>query len=179
MYELTELDYEKARNIAWKLCKSQPAYFEDCVQRAHLTLWRKSLEYDPEFGVSNFWCFAYKGVEGAVKDALRLLTGSRRKIRRSFVSIDSLSKNLEAVSVDFLLPSVPAHSYEVALDKALDKLLPRHREVIIRYYFEGQTCEEIGEQMGFNQTRASQIRRAALAKLHAQMKPNTGQVVFN
>jgi RNA polymerase sigma factor (sigma-70 family) len=177
MYELTELDYEKARNIAWKLCKSQPAYFEDCVQRAHLKLWQKSIQYDPEVGVSSFWRFAYEAVEGAVKDTLRLLTGSRRKIKSSFVSIDSLTRSvnfdLPDTKADYILPPVAAHNYEVGLERALSKLLPRHREVIIRYYFEGQTCEEIGEQMGFNQTRASQIRRVALDKLQEQMRDVT------
>jgi RNA polymerase sigma factor for flagellar operon FliA len=46
------------------------------------------------------------------------------------------------------------------------KTLPvRHRQVIHNYYSGGKTMREIGEHLGVNESRVSQIHKAALERM--------------
>ena len=54
---------------------------------------------------------------------------------------------------------------ESVLAAALGELPPRYREVITHYYNGGKTMREIGEAMGVNESRVSQIHKAALERL--------------
>ena len=51
------------------------------------------------------------------------------------------------------------------LAKAMQSLPERYKMVIERYYVGGKTMREIGDSMGINESRVSQIHRAALDKM--------------
>jgi RNA polymerase sigma factor for flagellar operon FliA len=53
-----------------------------------------------------------------------------------------------------------------ALDKVMSVLPPRYRRVIQLYYDAEKTMKEIGQEMGINESRVSQIHKAALEKLN-------------
>jgi RNA polymerase sigma factor for flagellar operon FliA len=54
---------------------------------------------------------------------------------------------------------------ESVLATAMSTLPPRYREVIHHYYTGGKTMREIGESLGVNESRVSQIHKAALERM--------------
>ena len=57
------------------------------------------------------------------------------------------------------------------LDRAISTLPTRHRHVLHLYDFEEWTMKQIGIQLGVDESRVSQIRAAALARLQVQLAP--------
>ena len=57
-----------------------------------------------------------------------------------------------------------------ALATAMSSLPPRHRQVIHNYYTGGKTMREIGESMGVNESRVSQIHKAALERMAEKLQ---------
>lgn len=55
------------------------------------------------------------------------------------------------------------------LRSALDRLPLRHRAVLMHYYVEGLTLAQIGRLLGVTESRASQLRTAALEKLRIRL----------
>jgi RNA polymerase sigma factor for flagellar operon FliA len=55
------------------------------------------------------------------------------------------------------------------LTSAMQTLPARHRQVIDLYYTGGRTMREIGDSMGINESRVSQIHRAALEKMETNL----------
>ena len=59
---------------------------------------------------------------------------------------------------------------EAMLAKAMRALPVRYQEVIRQYYNGGRTMREIGEVMGVNESRISQIHKAALERLNESLQ---------
>ena len=57
-----------------------------------------------------------------------------------------------------------------AIDRSLQELPPRYRRVIVLYYRKEHTMKQIGAELGVNESRVSQIHKAALEKLAAAMR---------
>jgi RNA polymerase sigma factor FliA len=57
------------------------------------------------------------------------------------------------------------------LDRAMNTLPLRYRQVLHLYDFEEWTMKQIGIRLGVDQSRVSQIRSAALARLQVQLAP--------
>jgi len=57
------------------------------------------------------------------------------------------------------------------LDSAISALPTRHRHVLHLYDFEEWTMKQIGIRLGVDESRVSQIRAAALARLQVQLAP--------
>jgi RNA polymerase sigma factor for flagellar operon FliA len=53
----------------------------------------------------------------------------------------------------------------VTLARAIDKLPKRYQKVVFLYYTNEMTMKEIGEIMGVNESRVSQIHKIALKKM--------------
>jgi RNA polymerase sigma factor for flagellar operon FliA len=73
------------------------------------------------------------------------------------------------------VPSAPAHAPDSTffrtelrdkLNSALDCLPERYQQVVKLYYEDDMTMKEIGTVLGVNESRVSQIHKAALAKMH-------------
>lgn len=56
------------------------------------------------------------------------------------------------------------------LDLALRTLPARYQRVVMLYYSHGCTMKQIGRELGVNESRVSQIHKAALEKLHITMR---------
>jgi RNA polymerase sigma factor for flagellar operon FliA len=62
------------------------------------------------------------------------------------------------------------HELSSVLSNAMNELPPRYREVIWSHYMGDGTMREIGQVLGVNESRVSQIHRAALEKLSAILR---------
>ena len=59
-----------------------------------------------------------------------------------------------------------------ALEVALETLPPRYQTVIRLYYDRDRTMKQIGNELGVNESRVSQIHKAALEKLAVALRTN-------
>lgn len=59
-----------------------------------------------------------------------------------------------------------------ALEAAVETLPPRYQTVIRLYYDRDRTMKQIGAELGVNESRVSQIHKAALEKLAVAMRAN-------
>ena len=73
----------------------------------------------------------------------------------------------EFAATDALNPDVLAGQRQLqsVLALAIRELPERYQRVIREYYANGKTMKEIGELMGVNESRVSQIHRAALDRM--------------
>jgi RNA polymerase sigma factor for flagellar operon FliA len=71
-----------------------------------------------------------------------------------------------------LNPDVLTGQREVkaVLAKAIQSLPDRYQAVVRHYYAGGKTMREIGDMLGINESRVSQIHRAALEKMNESLK---------
>ena len=95
-----------------------------------------------------------------------LLSGSSRPP-------DSENKNApEFPAGDELNPDVIAGQRELrsVLSSAMKTLPERYQAVISLYYLGGRTMREIGETLGINESRVSQIHRAALDRMAVSLQ---------
>ena len=78
----------------------------------------------------------------------------------------------EFPATDALNPDVLTSQQQLrsVLSIALKNLPPRYQTVIQLYYVAGKTMKEIGDSMGINESRVSQIHRAALDQLNGQLQ---------
>jgi|SRR5579863_4570125 len=78
----------------------------------------------------------------------------------------------EFPATDQLNPDVIAGQRELRsiLSTAMKTLPERYQTVIGLYYLGGKTMREIGDRMGINESRVSQIHRAALDKMSASLQ---------
>jgi RNA polymerase sigma factor for flagellar operon FliA len=57
------------------------------------------------------------------------------------------------------------HELQTTLARAIEKLPARYQKVVFLYYTNEMTMKEIGEAMGVNESRVSQIHKTALKKM--------------
>jgi RNA polymerase sigma-70 factor (ECF subfamily) len=112
---------------------------EDVVQEVFVRAWRSSFE--PSKGSMRTWLFSI--ARNAVADALR-----HRAVRR----IDTLEAR-ESESLDegrSELDPMDQLLERIQLEEALARLSPEHRQAVVRVYFGGQTCAELGKELGIS-----------------------------
>ena len=61
---------------------------------------------------------------------------------------------------------------QVTLARAMEKLPKRYQKVVFLYYTNEMTMKEIGEVMGVNESRVSQIHKSALEKMQLVLQAN-------
>ena len=78
----------------------------------------------------------------------------------------------EFPATDQLNPDVITGQKELrgVLSMAMKTLPDRYQTVIGLYYLGGKTMREIGDAMGINESRVSQIHRAALDKMSSSLR---------
>jgi RNA polymerase sigma factor for flagellar operon FliA len=69
------------------------------------------------------------------------------------------------------------HKTEVKgiLSTAVDTLPKKERLVVSLYYFDELTMKEIGEVLGVNESRVSQLHTKAMLRLRTKLKKMNGQ----
>jgi RNA polymerase sigma factor for flagellar operon FliA len=122
--------------------------------------------------------------EAETASRLRLSLGRWRRLRSKLYTagcpVDSYPMNGASAQTDpDKLPGTRADPEQLAgraetrqiLDRAIRTLPTRHRHVLQLYDFEEWTMKQIGIRLGVDESRVSQIRAAALARLQVELRP--------
>lgn len=94
-------------------------------------------------------------------------TAARNKAKSYLRALDIHFDNLEEDSIlcseDNLFDSLEKREQEEIIKKALSKIRPEEREIIIRYYYYNQTVSKIAEEIKLNQeTAKSRLKRGRI-----------------
>ena len=166
------------RSIARQIYRHLPPWLgcEDLVQVGVLGLYSAMRKYDPARNVS-FRLFAAFRVRGAILDYLReqdiLSRDARRRLKQSQAEAPSNTDvRLDDLQADKALdPLALAELSESRsqIAEAMKSLRPNQRRVLELYYFGDLTMREIKNHLNVNESRVSQIHKAAIHKLRGVM----------
>ena len=141
---------------------------EDAESEARISLLRALKEFDPSLGIP-FAGYAKRRVFGDVRTFFRR---ERSKWQREVVPFetedgDSFWENLSgtwepAAEVDF----------RETLEKCMEELTEREREVVRCLSFEGMSLTDIARQLGVSPQAVAKRKRKALAKLKKYFEPS-------
>jgi RNA polymerase sigma factor for flagellar operon FliA len=102
--------------------------------------------------------------------------------RVSLLDIENLPRQLTGLKNDELLqllrddehrdPAFQLSLFEIKkiLAQAIERLSQKEKTIISLYYYEEMTLKEIGQIMGFTESRICQIHSKVILKLRAQLK---------
>jgi RNA polymerase sigma factor for flagellar operon FliA len=156
---------------------------DDLVSEGMIGLIDAVGKWDDTRGVP-FNAYAKHRVRGAILDSLRrgdYLTRTHRADIRNGKVEPLANLELDRAAADGVFPDLPcgaetwpeqlAAEKEMAslIDDALAGLPERWRTVIVLYFRENLLLHEIGDRLGVNESRVSQIRTAALRRLREIM----------
>jgi RNA polymerase sigma-70 factor (ECF subfamily) len=131
---------------------------EDAVQEAFLKIYRGAKTFR---GGAAFSTWAYRVLVNACYDALR-----RRRSR----PVSSLDAGVEAGRPEAAVSPGADHPLRLALEKAVARLKPRHREVFLLFSVEGFTHSEIGKILGIPEGTSKTYLFEAKKKLQHWLK---------
>lgn len=172
-----EADLALVRQIAGQLARRLPSHVEldELVALGNLGLVEARRRYDAGRGVP-FPAFAALRIRGAMLDGLRhadpLSRETRARVRReeeaapvALVHLDEAAQISEdAPPADELLGR---RRLRQALGRALEKLPPRERFVVQKYFFEEQPLKQVGAELGVTESRVCQIVGGVAQRLRA------------
>ncbi len=133
---------------------------------------------------ATFAWYARTRIRGAVVDELRAQDWLSRRARdratsdkaaggagAAFVSLEDAGSadSSELTSSADPAAEAEARSDRRALDRALERLPARERQVIKMHYFEGAKLKTIGASLGVSEPRVSQLHARAIAQLRVIM----------
>lgn len=158
--------------IAGKMAKRLPRHLDpqDIQQDARLGLIYAAAKYDTRRNTS-FSGYARRRIGGAVLDGLRqtdhLSRGARARIKAEGTEPAAGPLQLaapEEIPGGLLAPDQYAAGRErqLLLATAIETLPVRLRIVLCAYYRGGKTMREIGNRLGVNESRVSQLHARAL-----------------
>ena len=163
--------------------------YDDLVGFATIGLINAIERFDPSRGLK-FENYAVWLIKNSVIDKIRKLDwvprAEREKSKQAgeasiphIISLEDyleknhdISENSATCSSENQCPEQNAERQEIRgiLDKALDKLSPKEKEMIGLYYFKGLTFKEIGKKINVSESRVSQIHSKAIIKLKFRLK---------
>ena len=157
---------------------------DDLVSEGSIGLVKAARKYDPSRGL-HFAAFAVVYIRRQIEKALKDESPERRVESRGDGRRRSLDAPLGAkpnvsllsVLVDGSVPESDHRVYsaaqEQAVERALDALTPRQRQVLTACYGIGQeasTMQEVADEMGLKRERVRQIRNQALRRMRRVWK---------
>jgi RNA polymerase sigma factor for flagellar operon FliA len=124
------------------------------------------------------------GVEPTLADLARRVGADESRLERTIVRINTIESTSPLAHVDSIdsasLPAVLVPSEPPAPDSlfeqgevkdrvraAMAKLPPRERHIVRLYYFGDATMKQIGEEIGVNESRVSQLHARAMQRLRS------------
>lgn len=159
---------------------------EDLFSAGMVGLMTASRSYDPSRG-AEFKTYAYHRIRGAILDELRRLDflprSQRDKARQqgseapNVVGIPTDEDGQESLEARTQEPPCEKADMQDALDRQMEELPPKMRDVVFLYYRKGLRMREIGERMGLTESRVSQIHSNALANLQRRLRRATGDAI--
>ncbi len=108
----------------------------------------------------------------------------------SFVDIDSIKRKIPDLNEEDIFDLIedpdqpdPFEDCELLelrdlLAESIDELPEKEKLVVSLYYYEGLTMREIGEILGYTESRISQLHSKALTRLRAKLKTRLGEDYF-
>jgi RNA polymerase sigma factor for flagellar operon FliA len=122
------------------------------------------------------------GCEPSLADLAQRLGADEKRLSRTIVRINTIESTSPLATADHtdegmlpavLLPSEPerpdaAYERTEVSDRvraAIDSLPPRERKVIALYYYGDVTMKQIGQEIGVNESRVSQLHARAIRRL--------------
>lgn len=144
---------------------------DDLLQEALLEMLKSIQYFDPEKG--DLFSFLCLRTDGAIIDFLRKAEGySRRSGQRVIISLtvnnnDDDSREIDPPDSSITQEDICALSQDLPkfLVVAKDVLSEREWLILLLYYWEDKHMREIGDLIGVNESRVSQIHDKALNKL--------------
>jgi len=171
-------------SVARKQSKKWPnSIYEDLLQDGLIGAMEAAQSFEPERGV-RFQTYAQIRVIGAMLDGIRQwdwvprLERQRQKVdenRKKPPTIQSLNVPKFNETEDFQLLTIEdrigkedrTHPQELTEEVArlLVGLKQRERLILLLYYCEGLSMREVGDALGINESRVSQIHDAVILRL--------------
>ncbi len=144
----------------------------DLINEGNMGLIRAARKYDPDKGVQ-FISYAVWWIRQSIGDAL---SAAQKERDLATASLNDARGNDRSTLADYIADEeaeqadsrVISPIHQDRIQRAMQDLLPREREVIARSFgFNGspKTMAEIGEEMGLSRNRVRQIRKNAFKKL--------------
>lgn len=133
---------------------------EDIVQDLFVTLWIKSDQVEISSSLKNYLFTAVKN------RSMDFLKHDKKKTQLKTTS-DKLQNYNENLSVFWLAES----ELEALVEKSLNKLPPRCREIIVLSRFEGLKNQEIADKLGISKRTVELQISNALKHLRTDLKP--------
>jgi RNA polymerase sigma factor for flagellar operon FliA len=131
------------------------------------------------------------GAEPTLSDLAKRVGSDEARLEKTILRINTIestsplanhetcdTSNLPAVMVPSE-PMSPDRQYEetevrLRVRTALASLPARERRIISLYYFRGATMKQIGQEIGVNESRVSQLHARAVARLRKALSPVAG-----
>ncbi|MDQ1518331.1 MAG: sigma factor [Actinomycetota bacterium] len=160
-----EVDWDHLRRAAVASCRHIPQWVsrDDLVQEASLAGWRAASRWRPDGG-SGFTPFVTQRAVGAVRDVLREHSSSTRSGHVRPVDVPFSQGHEPATNDRDTVLDIDLHE---TLERALGRLSPRQRHVIVERFLQGRVSDDIGRDLGITGSAVSLLVAAALKRLSA------------
>jgi RNA polymerase sigma-70 factor (ECF subfamily) len=153
-----------------------PAAADDIAQETFLKAWKSLKKY--EEATSKFKTWLLRIARNTAVDYLR----KRKHVPISYFENETGSNILAETVADQeeLAPDLLAKLDDAKeLNKVMEELSPKHREILQLYYSNDCTFEEIAELVGEPANTVKSRHRRALAALRTLIAPNTNLGTYN
>ena len=157
-----DLDWEYLRRVAVGSCRHIPLWVsrDDLVQEANLAAWRAASRWRPDGGAS-FMPYVIGRALGAVRDVLREHGPSTRAGLGRPVQVP-LAED-EPVSTD--RDTVLDIDLQQTLQRALGRLSPKQRYVIVERFLHNRVNDDVGRDLGLSPSAVSLLATVGLKRL--------------
>ena len=158
-----DIDWDHLRRAALATCRHIPQWVsrDDLVQEASLAGWRAASRWRADGG-SSFTPFVTQRAVGAVRDVLREHGPSTRSGRVRPTPIP-LAEGSEPAIID--RDTVLDIDLQETLERALSRLTPRQRHVIVERFLHTRINDDVGRDLGISGSAVSLLATEALKQL--------------
>ena len=158
-----EVDWDNLRRAAVASCRHVPPWVsrDDLVQEAYLAGWRAAGRWRPDGG-SSFAPFVTQRAVGAVRDVLRehgpsTRAGLARPVGVPLATVPEPTTSDRDTVLDIDL--------QETLQRALRRLTPKQRHVIVERFLHHRMNDDIGRDMGISGSAVSLLATGGLKRL--------------
>lgn len=146
-------------NLAYRML-GDPMEAEDAAQEIFLRIYRRLTTYDPTHSPAS-WILSIAA--HYCIDQLRS--------RRPSVSLEAIDSEIPAPSHNLPESVVERREQEACIQRALSRLSPEDRMVLVLHYWHGRSCEEIASMLGLSHGAVRVRLHRARLRLAAHLYP--------